>query len=45
MVRFFQQSTRGLSVLKDMGVNPKGTGVEQLENFKNETGKERELQS
>ena len=36
--RFFQNSTRTFSVLKDIGVNPKGTGVEQLENFKNETG-------
>ena len=34
--RFFQESTRGFSVLKDMGVNPKGTGDEQLDNFKNE---------
>ena len=34
--RFFQESTRSFSVLKDIGVNPKGTGVEQLENLMNE---------
>ena len=34
--RFFQESTRTFSVLKDMGVNPRGTGDEQLDNFKNE---------
>ena len=34
--QFFENPTRTFSTLKDMGVNPKGTGYEQLDNFKNE---------
>ena len=34
--QFFQEPTRTFTFLKDMGVNTKGTGDEQLENFKSE---------
>ncbi len=37
---FFQNPTRTFTFLKDMGVNTKGVGDEQMENFKGATEKE-----